>query len=388
MNHLFKSAVLIAASALLAVSVSSCNKTNETTDEANIETKDAIIKQYLNYTVYPVYTNLANETEKLVEKLGQLKADKTQANVNEATVTFLEARHWWELSEAFLFGAASDFGIDPHIDSWPLDETEFNRLMNNPEMLADLDGEDGAVVARERLGNALLGFHGLEYVLFRDGQPRPVSEITDDMMIYAVAVSGDLRNSCFQLEVSWNPQAPQAHKDVMEELELNTTLANGNSYGENMTLAGQAGSTYSTRTQALQAIIDGCIDIADEVGTSKIGKPHTGDDPTYVESPYSQNSISDFFDNIVSVKSAYMGGIETERDNDLSVHQYLRDFNAEMDTKVVNAIDKALEKINNMKEPFVLNYLDASAGEAMEACQELSDVLDEAKVEVGKIDRK
>ena len=388
MNKLFKTAALFAASLLLTVSFSSCNKTNETTDEANIETKDAIIKQYLNHTVYPVYTNLANETEKLVEKLAQLKANKTQANVDEATVTFLEARHWWELSEAFLFGAASDFGIDPHIDSWPLDETEFNRLMNNPEMLADLDGEDGAVVARERLGNALLGFHGLEYVLFRDGQPRPLNEITDDMMIYAVAVSGDLRNSCFQLEVSWNPQAPQAHKDVMEELELNTTLANGNSYGENMTLAGQAGSTYSTRTQALQAIIDGCIDIADEVGTSKIGKPHTGDDPTYVESPYSQNSISDFFDNITSVKSAYMGGIEAERDNDLAVHHYLRDFNAEMDTKVINAIDKALEKINNMKAPFVLNYLDASAGEAMEACQELSDVLDEAKVEVGKIDRK
>ena len=388
MKKTMKSALLIATVALFAATFTACNKTNETTDEANIETKDAIIKQYLNHTVYPVYTNLANETEKLVEKLGQLKADKTQANVNEATVTFLEARHWWELSEAFLFGAASDFGIDPHIDSWPLDETEFNRLMNNPEMLADLDGEDGAVVARERLGNALLGFHGLEYVLFRDGQPRPVNEITDDMMIYAVAVSGDLRNSCFQLEVSWNPQAPQAHKDVMEELELNTTLANGNSYGENMTLAGQAGSTYSTRTQALQAIIDGCIDIADEVGTSKIGKPHTGDDPTYVESPYSQNSISDFFDNITSVKSAYMGGIETERDNDLSVHHYLRDFNAEMDTKVINAIDKALEKINNMKAPFVLNYLDASAGEAMEACQELSDVLDEAKVEVGKIVRK
>ena len=175
MKKTMKSALLIATVALFAVTFTACNKTNETTDEANIETKDAIIKQYLNHTVYPVYTNLANETEKLVEKLGQLKADKTQANVNEATVTFLEARHWWELSEAFLFGAASDFGIDPHIDSWPLDETEFNRLMNNPEMLADLDGEDGAVVARERLGNALLGFHGLEYVLFRDGQPRPVN---------------------------------------------------------------------------------------------------------------------------------------------------------------------------------------------------------------------
>jgi len=247
-------------------------------------------------------------------------------------------------------------------------------------MIAQLANDEDGTVAGEQLGNALLGFHGIEYILFRDGAARPVDEITNDMITYAVAVSRDLRNRCFQLEVSWNNDASQAHKDLMEELEFNTTMANGNTYGENMTLAGQAGSIYSTRTQALQAILDGCIDISDEVGTSKIGKPHTGDDPTYVESPYSQNSISDFYDNITSVKSAYMGGIESERDNDLSVHNFVKDINAELDTKVVNAINNALEKINHMKAPFVLNYLDASAGEAMEACQELSDILSEAKV--------
>ena len=380
MNKLFKSAVLFAMSALLAVNFSSCTKDNlNDGEEANKETKDAIINQYLNHTVYPTYRNLATNADALVGDLKTLKGNMTQTNVEKACASFLEARHWWEMSEAFLFGAASDFGIDPHIDSWPLDESEFNRLMANPEMLEDLDGEDGAIVARERLGNALLGFHGLEYVLFRDGQARPVGEINNDMMIYAVAVAGDLRNSCFQLEVSWNANAPQAHKDLMEELEFNTTLANGNTYGENMTLAGQAGSTYSTRTQALQAIIDGCIDISDEVGTSKIGKCYTGEDVTYVESPYSQKSIRDFADNITSVKNAYMGGNEGERDEDLSVHHFINGFNAELDTKVVNAIDNAIAKINAMAAPFVLNYTDPSAGAAMEACQALSDALDEAK---------
>ena len=380
MKKLFKSAMLIAASALLAVSFSSCNKDNQNDgEEANKETKDAIIKQYLDHTVYPTYGNLAANTETLVNDLETLKGSMTQANLEKACTSFLEARHWWEMSEAFLFGAASDFGIDPHIDSWPLDETEFNRLMNNPEMLEDLDSEDGAIVARERLGNALLGFHGLEYILFRNGQARPVDEINNDMMIYAVAVAGDLRNSCFQLEVSWNANAPQAHQDLMEELEFNTTLANGNTYGENMTLAGQAGSTYSTRTQALQAILDGCIDISDEVGTSKIGKCYTGEDVTYVESPYSQKSITDFYDNIMSIKNAYMGGNEGERDTDLSVHNFLNGIDAELDTKVVNAIENALTKINSMAAPFVLNYTDPSAGVAMEACQDLSDALDEAK---------
>lgn len=380
MKKLMRNAALAAATVLLAVSFSSCNKENEVKDEANKETKDAIVKQYLNHTVYPTYQNLAAETDKLVECLETLQGSMTQANVNAATETFLEARHWWEMSEAFLFGAASDFGIDPHIDSWPLDEDAFNNLMASPNMIAMLaDDEDGSV-AGEQLGNALLGFHGIEFILFREGQPRNVDEIDDDMVTYIVAVSRDLRNRCFQLEVSWNADAPAAHAELMEELEFNTTVNGGdNSYGENMTLAGQAGSTYATRTQALQAILDGCIDISDEVGTSKIGKCFNGEDVTYVESPYSQKSIKDFTDNITSVQNAYMGGIEGQRDEALSVHNYLKDIDAALDTKVVNAINNAIEKIKNMKAPFVLNYTDASAGEAIEACQELSDILDEAK---------
>jgi iron uptake system EfeUOB component EfeO/EfeM len=390
MKKLFKSAAIVAASLLLTVNLSSCNKDpQDNTEEANKATKEAIVKQYLNHTVYPTYANLANEADKLVENLEALKANKTQANVNAATATFLEARHWWEMSEAFLFGAASDFGIDPHIDSWPLDEDAFNRLMSSPNMIAQLANDEDGSVAGEQLGNALLGFHGIEYILFREGQPRNVNEINDDMMTYVVSVSRDLRNRCFQLEVSWNADTPQAHKDLMEELELNTTVNGGdNTYGANMTQSGQAGSTYATFTNALEAIADGCIDISDEVGTSKIGKPHTGEDVTYVESPYSQKSIKDFYDNITSVKNAYMGGMEGQRDESMSLHTYIKDYNKELDTKTMNAIENALTKIQAMKAPFVQFYADATAGEAMEACQELSDVMAEVKAELGKIDRK
>ena len=390
MKKLFKSAAIVAASLLLTVNFVSCNKDPQpTTEETNKAQKEAIVKQYLNHTVYPTYAQLAEKTAALVGNLETLKGSMTQANVNVATATFLEARKWWEMSEAFLFGAASDFGIDPHIDSWPLDEDAFNNLMASPNMIAMLANDEDGMVAGEQLGNALLGFHGIEYILFREGQPRNVADITDDMMTYAVAVSRDLRNRCFQLEVSWNANAPQAHKDLMEELELNITVNGGNNtYGENMLQAGQAGSTYATFTNALEAIADGCLDISDEVGTSKIGKCHTGEDVTYVESPYSQKSITDFYDNIISVKNAYMGGMEGQRDETLSLHTYLKDNNADLDTKALNAIENALTKINAMKAPFVLYYSDTSAGEAMEACQNLSDVMSEVKAEFAKIDRK
>ena len=389
MNKFLKSAALIAASILLTVNLTSCNKDPQpTTEEANKAQKEAIVKQYLNHTVYPTYAQLAEKTDALVGNLDALKANKTQANVNAATATFLEARHWWELSEAFLFGAASDFGIDPHIDSWPLDEDAFNNLMASPNMIAMLADDEDGTVAGEQLGNALLGFHGIEYILFRDGEPRNVNDINDDMMTYVLAVSRDLRNRCFQLEVSWNDNAPQAHKDLMDELELNTSLSSGNTYGANMIQAGQAGSTHATFTNALEAIADGCIDIADEVGTSKIGKPHSGEDPTYVESPYSQKSITDFYDNINSVKNAYMGGMEGQRDEASSLHTYIKEYNTILDTKAVNAIENALTKIQAMRAPFVQFYADPTAGEAMEACQDLSDVMAEVKAEFAKIDIK
>ncbi len=383
MKNVFKSVMLIVFSALFAVSFNACKKSDSTTTttDDNSATKLAIINQFLDHAVAPTYSNLAAYTDELVGKLITLKEDMTQANVDAACETFLEARHWWEMSEAFLFGAASDFGIDPHIDSWPLDEDAFNNLMASPSMIAALDTEDGDVVAGEQLGNALLGFHGIEYILFRDGNPRDVADLTDDYMIYAVAVAGDLRNRCFQLEVSWlGDEAPESHAELMEDLEFNTTVNGGDfSYGENMQKAGQAGSTYVTLTQALQAIIDGSIDISDEVGTSKIGKCYNGEDVTYVESPYSQKSIIDFYDNITSVKNAYMGGNEGERDETKSMHAYLKSINSDLDTRVMEAIDNALDKIDHMARPFVLNYSDPSAYEAIEACQALSDVLAEAK---------
>ena len=89
-----------------------------------------------------------------------------QANLETVCATFLEARKQWEMSEAFLFGAATVCGIDPHIDSWPLDEDGYKSLMASPSMLSNLKGEGGAAWAGDNLGNGLLGFHGMEYILF------------------------------------------------------------------------------------------------------------------------------------------------------------------------------------------------------------------------------
>ena len=129
---------------------------------------------------------------------------------------------------------------------------------------------------------------------------------------------------------------------------------------------------------ALMAILQGCSDIADEVGSSKIYAAWHGEDVTYIESPHSYMSITDFRNNIISIQNAYMGGIEGQRDEGKSLHSYLKSLNAGLDSQVLAAIDNALAKIDAMPAPFALHYSEAVNGEAVEACAALSDALGEA----------
>lgn len=382
-----KKLYFLAAAALL---LTGCSDSEDSPVDYTNEKDEAFAKiaqQYVDNTVIATYGNLAESADRLVADLNALRADKTDANVQAACKSFLEARAWWEKSEAFLFGPAGDFGIDPHIDTWPLDIDGLTSEMNNSAHIAAMSAEDGDIWAGSHLGPELLGFHGIEYIIFADGQPRSAASIPDNQIIYACAVAGDLRNCCYQLHVSWagedNVPAHQAEK--INDLEWNCTVSGtGLSYRENMLNAGKGGSIYRSMTDAMQAIADGCASIADEVGTQKIGKPHTGEDSNYIESPYSHKSIVDFYNNVTSIENAYMGGIEGRRNTAASLHAYLEKANPELDARCVKAIENAHKAINSMAAPFVLNYRDTSAGKAIEALRELEEVLTEVKAEVAK----
>lgn len=375
-KNFFRAAVLFAAVAVVGT-VSSCKPENTVTDE-NATLKQNILNTYVESVVAPTYTNLANATQTLCEQLTDLRSHPTQAKLDAACETFLSARAYWEKSEAFLFGPAGDFGIDPHIDSWPLDEAAFNNTMNNQSQLARLDAEDGDQYAGTYIGEGALGFHAIEYIIFSEGSPKNIANITENELIYVKAVAGDLRNKCFQLEVSWlGDEAAASHVARMEELEYNVTVGGGeNSYGENMVNAGKPGSTYASLTAAIMEIVNGASTIVDEVGTKKIGMPYFGEDISYIESPYSRTSITDFYDNIISVQNAYYGGVEDSRHETISVHALLSKLDADVDADIAAKITAALEAIHNMKAPFALNYSDASAKAAIDALDALTKALE------------
>lgn len=389
MKKYLKFPLYMACATMLIFNFSACSD-DDSLPETGASEKDAMLEaactQFVENPVITTYTALADQTELLVEKLKALKADKTDAHVKAACEVFKQARKQWELSEAFLFGAAGDFGIDPHIDSWPLNLSGLLDELKNDAHIRSMEADDADVWAYSKLGEELLGFHGIEYILFKEGAEKPASEIQDRELTYAVAVAGDLRNNCYRLQASWaGREGTSAYRwgKVTDEMEWPVTLTGSDqSYGENMRNAGKAGSTYTSWTAAAQAIIEGCKTIADEVGTQKIGKPHTGEDVNYIESPYSYNSIEDFADNIVSIENVYLGGDANNRG--ASIHDYIAKVNPELDQQVTEAINHAIRKIQAMQFPFVKNYTHPSCQEAMDALKELDDMLTRVKAELGK----
>lgn len=384
-----KKTIYLFAAALAAAGLSACDNNGDGLDP--VDDKDArfmaIADRFVNHTVIPTYTSLSDYTEQLVKDLEALKSETTQTNLDKACETFLTARAYWEKSEAFLWGAATDFGIDPHIDTWPLDLVGLKEALTNAAQINGLAGEDGDVYAGEKLGPTLLGFHGIEYVLFYEGKNREASWFADgntdngvkcsDYLTYAVAVAGDLRNKCWQMELAWAGEShnPDRYEKVNDELELPLTMTGGAYYGENLLNAGQAGSSCRNATVAMQWLIEGCNTIADEVASQKIGMVYSGQDANYVESPYSYKSIVDFEDNMISIENVWNGGIEGDYDSVNSLAAWFKETNPDLEKRISDAIENSISKIRAIPEPFIDNYQDENCAAAIAAIQELDTAL-------------
>ena len=322
-----------------------------------------VLETLVGNVIVPTYTQLADDVEDLEKTLNGLTVNSiTQAQIDKACADFKQARQNWERSEAFLMGAASDFDIDPTIDSWPLNRSlllnYFNNGMND-EMLEDA---------------TILGFHALEFILFRNGQNRKVAELQGNdtytnfekitgaqELAYAQTICTLLKQRCFQLQVAWEGEtaANAARVAVVKAAGLDMTTAAGLSYGENLKQAGVSGSksTFPTLKDAIAQVLindeGSCLAICNEVGTAKIANPFSAGDIAYVESPYSYNSITDFRDNIRSIRNVWLGSTD-KKANEYSFHTFFASVKSDkVNTAVESNYVGAIEGISNMPTPFV-----------------------------------
>ena len=345
----------------------------------------AAIVPYVDNTIVPTYKGMADNAILMSDACnaiaeafdnGTLATEHVKAAGNYWNL----CRDYWEKSEAFLYGAAADYNIDPHIDSWPLDKNAME------ELLVDLrNGKSWTI--DNNAGYGLLGFHAVEYMLFELSEDGNTSlphntNYTKEELVYLCTVAEDLRNQCIRLEASWAgmENISVEKQDILAEAELEPSI----NYGWSMKNAGEGGSLYKTYQEAAEDLVQGCIDIADEVGNTKIGRPANGsseDDKNYIESPYSLNSINDFVGNIISIRNAYQGS----NAGDASISDYIKSVNPSLDTKVKEQIEECIVLIKKIPEPFAKSATGPEADAAVTAVgTDLVDTLEEVMTALSK----
>jgi len=407
------------ASCMLALMLVSCEKSRQvendyatgefaTLNDADLTNNEKIFKNaivaYVNNTVFPTYEGMADNAIKLADQvtaiLNAAQAGNQEDNtalVEKACEYWTASRKYWEQSEAFLYGPAGDYSIDPHIDSWPFDQAAFEAFISDPEQIAKLRKQmaDGTFVVTD--GSefdeyGLMGYHALEYALFAltdNGQKstaHKVGDLTLEQWTFMASVANDLRNQAILLEAAWKGygRVSAAKRAFLDQAKMKggtyPYLYNG--YAAYMLQPGVGDKKYATYQEAAEQLIAGCIDIADEVGNSKIGAaanaiPGSEDyeaDHDNIESPYSLHSIIDFQDNIVSIQHAFFGALPT----DASVNDFVKQKNKDVSTAVTTTSAAAFTAIGLIQEPFVEHAQDPQSKLAIAAVEKLQDALKSA----------
>ena len=352
-----------------------------------------ITKVYTQDVIYPTYQALAANARALYAATTTLyKAAEagtmTQTMIDDACERFKDARREWERSESFLYGSAAEGSnnIDPHIDSWPLDHDELVSALTNAELIAGLKGDkpEQYVSKRNNDFQSVLGFHGMEFVLFRDGKNRTVDALKAndtyegmtsvkgiDELAFLNAVAGDVKNMTALLEYTWMGSAASTDtKKVLEDndyvftyLSQDHGMAKGKmSWGEWLLTPTSSTGYYSWPGTLTQILIGGCSNICGEVQGQKLGQAwrvangigettEEGDEESidYIESPYSHRSFVDYKDNIYSIKNTLYGtrDIEATTPVEHSIMKFLQTNNTELYNKMNSTLTEALKSLDD-----------------------------------------
>ena len=72
-----------------------------------------------------------------------------------------------------LFGPVDELGLDPNMDSWPLDQSQIVQILKSQDF-SNLNWKEGESDDKIESAQSLRGFHTLEFLIFKDGKARTV----------------------------------------------------------------------------------------------------------------------------------------------------------------------------------------------------------------------
>lgn len=309
---------------------------NFTTPDSGTATEaelNAVVTTFVDDVVIPTYTDMKAKMHALKTAVDKVVGASTDAAgktaVEEACDAWKAARVPWERSEAFLYGTADEQSLDPSLDSWPLDKGGIDQVLNGS---GDIDQGD------TEAAQSLRGFHTAEYLLFDGGEPKAFTSMTDREKQYLQKVVERMVTDTDALHTGWT--ATGGYGEMMKRHAPTDAL----------------GNVFSAVAQMLNGN-NGMAGIANEVGTAKIGDPvnlwnsgRQDEAVLAVESWYSWNSITDYTDNIISIRNAYYGSLSGNAVTN-SLCTIMKKVNPTLNDMIVKQITNTREGILDIPYP-------------------------------------
>lgn len=322
-------------------------------------------------TIFTTYTEMAARTTDLLDAVNVLAGGNvTRASLEEAQSAWIAARVPWEASEGFLWGPIDTQGLDPGLDSWPVDKVQLDDVI-----ASNLDLSDQAVI--DTLETTVKGFHTIEYLLFNDG--------TGNQDTYGCGQAASGTDACFDNIIAALADPRRIEYLVGITIDVNDVAisaadawdTSAGDYISTVEEAGQGSDVYTTQRSVMQEVVQGLIGITDEVANAgKINDPFTAHDPLTVESKFSGNSLTDFQYNIRSIRNIYCGmysGTPDDTDTvcatagDAGLAAFVSDQDPALDATVRAQIDDAIDAIGLIREPFEQAVIDSATDSEVEA---------------------
>ncbi len=174
-NHINSPQSLAAQEACSELSVLLKDKVKPACEKLEEAVLSPVVENYVNVVVLPTYSDLKDKVATLYVKVDALAENPTNQAFKDACDAWISAREPWEKSEAFLFGPVADQGLDPNMDSWPLDQAAIVNILNSGDY-SQMKWSGNYTEDSEAISAAqnVRGFHTLEFLLFKDGQARTV----------------------------------------------------------------------------------------------------------------------------------------------------------------------------------------------------------------------
>lgn len=306
------------------VLVTSCKKEPEPepAPAAGSTVTTDILTGFSSNVAQATYNDLSLRTSQLHQQVLTFRSSMSESDLAACKQLWRDARMAWEQSESFLFGPVSTDNIDPRIDTWPVNFTSLDSVLNSSAVFTS--------TYVDSLEDALKGFHPIEYLLFGQNGNKTAMDFNSRQLDYLEALTLNLEALTYALAHSWDPQVT------------------GN-YHAQFTAAGNNSSVYASQRAAFEELVNSMTGICDEVANGKMFEPFSQQNAALEESPFAKNSITDFINNIKGVENAYLGKYTADG---TGLEDLVRQHNLSLDGSVKTKISTAISSLNAITVPF------------------------------------